>query len=314
MEVAQMVKTHADQVNISSAHKLLSCINFTNVFVFKTPLAKRVLPIIQVMSIVLLVLYAVNTWHTTNQLKEQTKAFLSSPKVNDLYFLDFRLLSDKLRPHEKYRLAKVVDVTGDVVTLLYGSFFYLRQQAVEKSIKFGQLRYKDYFETKRYNFTLAQLKSMEVSSAIYMVKRPVLNKLFGNFINPATLPVSNKIYIPGKKQNNAGVAFLNIPNGETNLDSAFSQFRQSAELGFAPGQVNLGEMYVNGNAVQKDLKKALYWFEQAALQSHKPGVLKYAIVCQQVSSCSIVDFYERLISAGVNIKIRQLDFSLTNES
>ncbi|NQY50992.1 MAG: sel1 repeat family protein, partial [Colwellia sp.] len=109
--------------------------------------------------------------------------YLASPKIDDIYFLDFRVLSDALRPKEKYRLAKVVDITGDTVTLLYGNMFYLRQQTLKDSIHYGQLRYKGYFESKRYDLTLTQLKAMHDSTAIYMIKRPDLNMLYGNYIN-----------------------------------------------------------------------------------------------------------------------------------
>lgn len=43
--------------------------------------------------------------------------------INDIYFLDFRLLSDKLRPKNKYIIAKIFDITEDNVTFLYGNFF-----------------------------------------------------------------------------------------------------------------------------------------------------------------------------------------------
>ncbi|MFT5003505.1 MAG: hypothetical protein ACI952_001858, partial [Flavobacteriales bacterium] len=45
--------------------------------------------------------------------------YLTSPKVDDIYFLDFRLLSENLRPNEKYRIVKVVDITSDIVKLIY---------------------------------------------------------------------------------------------------------------------------------------------------------------------------------------------------
>jgi len=97
---------------------------------------------------------------------------------------------------------------------------------------------------------------------------------------------------------------------ETNLKTAFDLFLYSSTLGYVKGQVNLSEMYLNGQHVKKDLNLALYWLKQASLQSYKPAILKYGIVCKQVESCNIANFYQELITDGVNIKVRMLDFKL----
>ena len=248
--------------------------------------------------------------HQSQQEIDESLTYLADPKVNDIYFLDFRVLSDSLRPKEKYRLAKVVDITGDIVTLLYGNIFYLRQQSLKDSIRYGQLRYKDYFEGKRYDLSPKQLTAMHDSSAIYMIKRPDQNMLYGNYINEPLLEPGSSLYIPGKRENLKGLSFQKSNYLENNLQQAFERFSRSAQLGFADGQVNLAQMYLNAQYVDKDLSQALYWFKQAALQSDTAGVLKYVIVCRQVSYCQEGDFYQELSQAGVNIKVRALDFKL----
>ena len=266
-----------------------------------------------VLKVIVLLWLCLFIYNKTNQYQQEDKnslAYLASPKVDDIYFLDFRLLSENLRPNEKYRIAKVVDITGDIVTLLYGNVFYLRQQAVKDSIRYGQLRYKGYFESKRYDLKLSQLKTMHDSTAIYMIKRPDKNMLYGNYINDPEPKVSSTVYIPGKRENLAGLSFKKSSYLENNLQQAFERFSRSAQLGFAQGQVNLAEMYLNGEYIDKDLNQAMYWFKQAALKSDKAGVLKYVIVCQQVSYCQEGDFYQELTDAGVNIKVRKVDFKL----
>lgn len=266
--------------------------------------------VLKVFVIVALCLF-INKKSTQSQQEDDASlTYLASPKVDDIYFLDFRVLSDSLRPKEKYRIAKVVDVTGDIVTLLYGNIFYLRQQSLKDSIRYGQLRYKDYFEGKRYDLTLSQLKEMHESAAIYMIKRPDQNMLYGNYINDPKPEISSSLYIPGKRENLAGISLLKADYLEDNLAQAFERFSRSAQLGFAQGQVNLAQMYLSAQYVEKDLNQAMYWFKQAALKSDKAGVLKYVIVCRQVSYCNEVDFYQELTQAGVNIKVRATDFTL----
>lgn len=268
--------------------------------------------LLKLLIITVVVFLLVDRYNQINQADRASKSYVSAPQINDIYFLDFRLLSNSLRPNEKYRLAKVVDITGDIVTLQYGSVFYLRQQSLKDSIHYGQLRYRKYFETKRYDFTSERIKEMWKAGAIYLVKRPVLDKLFGNNVSPDKVHYSNEFFVPGKRENASATSFLKSNYIEDNLSQAFELFNQSAQLGFAKGQVNLAQMYLNGQHVEKDLLKALFWFKQAALQSDKSGILKYVIVCEQVSSCNVADFYQLLISEGVNIQVRAVDVKLSS--
>ena len=261
-----------------------------------------------------IICFFIHRFNQTELLKSESARYIHSPKINDIYFLDFRLLSDALRSHEKYRLAKVVDITGDVVTLQYGNMFYLRQHSLKDSIRYGQLRYRKYFEPKRYDFSFQQIKTMWQSGAIYLVKRPILDKLFGNNVSPDKEQRSADLFIPGKRENLSASSFLKSNYIEDNLNQAFDLFQQSAQLGFAKGQVNLAQMYLNGQYAEKDLHQALFWFKQAALQSHKPGILKYVIVCEQVASCDLSAFYQTLISSGVNIKVREMKTKLSSHN
>lgn len=242
--------------------------------------------------------------------ESETAAIIANPEVNDLYFLDFRLLSDNLRPKEKYRIAKVVDITGDIVTLLYGAFYYQHQNAAINSIKYGQLRYKEYFETKRYDIPLSQIKSMYTNQAIYLAQRPIRNKLDGNLVFPEKTRLESSYLTYGKKENSKGEAFLVTKYSETNLLTAFEFFQESAMLGYPKGQVNLAEMYINGHHVDQDFIKALYWLKKSSLQSYKPAILKYGIICKKVTSCNIAEFYRELVDSGVNIKVRALEVKL----
>ena len=265
----------------------------------------------QISIILFLVAFCFMKYESYQQEAAKTLAIISNPQVNDIYFLDFRLLSDKLRPKEKYRIAKVVDITGDVVTLLYGAFYFQHQNAAINSIRYGQLRYRDSFETKRYDIPLNEIKTMYNNQVIYLAKRPIRNKLYGNLVGPAQVKTASNHLIYGKKENIKGEAFLKEKLYETNLKSAFELFTKSSMLGYEKGQVNLAEMYINGYHVEKDLNKALYWLKEASLKSYKPAILKYGIICKQVSSCDIVDFYQELTNSGVNIKVRTLDVKLS---
>ena len=55
---------------------------------------------------------------------------------------------------------------------------------------------------------------------------------------------ANSIYIPGKKENLSGLEYLKNINDGNNAQLAFDNFKESSELGFAKGQVNLAQMYL----------------------------------------------------------------------
>ena len=255
--------------------------------------------------------YSYYVLYKNYQDAQQSKTIVSAPKINDIYFLDFRLLSDNLRPNEKFRLAKVVDITGDIVTLVYGGFYYARKHAAINSIYYGQLTYKDYFESKRFDYSQAQITEKLASGAIYLAMRPIRGKLLGQRISPEQRKFRESIFIQGQKENISGEAFLNQHFNETNLKQAFELFTKSASYDYAKGQVNLAQMYINGQYVEKDLLKALHWLNQASLQSHKPAILKYEIICKQVSSCNIYTFFQNLIASGVDVKVRNLDTKIS---
>ena len=131
-------------------------------------------------------------WYVNKTEQAEASVLILSPKVNDIYFLDYGLFSDKLAlKHKyklalknKYKLAKVVGVTGDNVALVYGRFFYQWQNAVVNSIEYGDLSNNDYFTLTPNYIPFSQIKEMQSSGAIYLVKRPIRNKLYGHFISP----------------------------------------------------------------------------------------------------------------------------------
>jgi len=244
-----------------------------------------------------------------------TKAFIAEPQINDLYYVDFRKIKDNLRPNEKYRMAKVSDITGDVVTINFSSYFYMQEHELNEAIRYAQLRYDKFFQENRNNYKISELQEMMASGAVTLARRPINNMLDGNVVIPDTQFESSSVFIPGKKENLTGLEHLKYAKKyPVRAEEALEMFEESAELNFAAGQVNLAQMYLNGTAIDKDLYESLAWFKKAALQSYEPAILKYAIVCQQVESCMVSDFYQDLVKSGVNIEFtKQVDIRATTE-
>ncbi|NQZ79520.1 MAG: sel1 repeat family protein [Colwellia sp.] len=246
------------------------------------------------------------------QKYRQSQVYIDAPKVNDFYYLDYRKVAGDRRPHHKYRLAKIVDITGGTVSLTYGNYFYPLKNSLNDGMRFGHTRNFDYFEKQRQHFSYAQLDSLFEQGFIYRVVRPEFNMIGGNravytidgnaVANP-TVAKEAWHYIPGKRQNTQGVAFLKANYIDDRFEQAFILLKQSAELGYAPGQTNLAELYLTGIEGSRDVEKAAHWLLQAALQGYQPAIEKYRVVCQLEELCQIDDFYRALNEAGTSYRI-----------
>jgi len=271
----------------------------------------------KIITLVILAVTAVagSLFYKDIKTNEQTNAIVAAPQLNDLYYVDFRVIKDNLRPAEKFRMAKVTDITGDVVTINFSSYFYLQEHELNEAIRYAQLRYEKFFQEKRHNYKITELQGLIESGAIVLARRPVADMLDGNVVVPDSHFESSSVFIPGKKENLAGLEYLKLDKNSDKAELALEKFEESADLGFAKGQVNLAQMYLNGTAVEKDLHESLVWFKQASLQAYEPAILKYSIVCQQVESCTIEDFYQELVKSGVNIEFtKQVDVRATTKA
>jgi hypothetical protein len=103
-----------------------------------------------------------------NAEKIEASIQILSHQVNDIYFLDMRLLSDNLERKHKYRLAKVVSVTGNNVAIVYGRAFYQWKNAVVNRIKYDDLNNNNYFELIPDYIPFSKIKKMKASGAIYL--------------------------------------------------------------------------------------------------------------------------------------------------
>jgi hypothetical protein len=243
----------------------------------------------------------------------QSTHFVENPKVNDFYHVDYRYLSKNLRPNEKYKIAKVFDITDDMVTVRFGTMFYKYQNTANRSIKAGHVTSPFYFERKEHQFSFHELKKMRNENVLYKAERPIKNSLHGILVIGKTSvnvkqPPNDTIYFPGARDNKTGIAFLQANYILDSKEQAFKAFTKSAGLGFKYGQLNLAEMYLSGKPEPKNPEKALYWLEQASLQSFTPAIKKYIIVCNKYPSCNLNHFYNALSNAGVNYSV-----SLTTE-
>ena len=242
----------------------------------------------------------------------QSQVNIDVPKVNDFYYLDYQKVSGDFRPHHKYRVAKVVDITGGTVSISYGNYFYPLKSTLDKGIALGHTRDFDYFEKKRHYFSYAELNSLFQQGFIYRAIRPekamVAQNLSAYIIDGNIVSNIEKVktewrFVPGKRENDKAMALLKLTYLDDRFEQAFVLLQRSAELAYAPGQTHLAELYLTGIEGTRDIESAVYWLFEAAKQGYQPAVEKYRVLCQLEEECVIEDFYQALNEAGATYTI-----------
>jgi len=244
----------------------------------------------------------------------QSQTYIEAPKINDFYYLDYRNVAGDQRPHHKYRVAKIVDITGDTVSLTYGNYFYPLKNSLSHAVSFGQSTNFDYFEKQRHNFSFTELDNLFEQGFIYRVVRPeftgiglniAVYMIDGIAVTNAAVVKEKWHYIPGKRENTQGVAHLKAEHMDDRFEKAFVLLKKSAELGYAPGQTNLAELYLTFSDIEGngDVEKAAHWLFQAALQGYQPAIEKYRVICDLEEACNIDDFYQALNESGTTYSI-----------
>lgn len=238
----------------------------------------------------------------------QSQAHIEVPQINDFYYLDYRKVSGDFRSNNKYRIAKIVDITGGTVSLTYGNYFYPIKTALSRGVALGHTRDFDYFEKKRHHFSYVQLDELFQQGFIYRVVRPELSNIGrnmtaymidGNVVSEIEQMEKKWRYVPGKRENTKAMAFLKATYIEDRFEQAFGLLKRSAELEYAPGQTNLAELYLTGIEGTRDVETAVHWLFKAALQGYQPAIEKFRVICQLEETCQIEDFYNALKEEGV---------------
>jgi hypothetical protein len=74
-------------------------------------------------------------------------------------------------------------VSDDLVAVVDKKFFYQWQYSVVNSIQYGDLSNSDYFTLIPDYILFIKIKEMKSNGSIYLVKRPIRSKLYGNHLS-----------------------------------------------------------------------------------------------------------------------------------
>jgi uncharacterized protein len=95
-------------------------------------------------------------------------------------------------------------------------------------------------------------------------------------------------------------------------DNKYKKLQEQAEKGDAKAQYELANIYAKGEGVEKDLKKAVYWYEKAAEQGHSYaqynlGLMYYKGLGVEKDFNTTRYWYEKAAAQGDEDAQRNLD-------
>jgi TPR repeat protein len=73
-------------------------------------------------------------------------------------------------------------------------------------------------------------------------------------------------------QYNLGVMLSTGQGCEKNIEKAVNWFEQAGRLGMPEAQIAVGDAYRSGDGVVADPEAARYWYQQAASQNHQVAI------------------------------------------
>ncbi|WP_440903588.1 tetratricopeptide repeat protein [Catenovulum sp. SX2] len=217
------------------------------------------------------------SWYAQKIDKEQAMNWLAQPQVNDFYHADFALMQAKYWPdellddHYKYGLLKVVAVTPENLGVVRSRYTYSTQRHIIKAIRGDKLILQQYFSSQMFWLPRNELADYFQQQLLYTIDRPIDNRhLYGGIV---VLPHGSKLKQRtrdnGKKLNDLAIDYYRGESGVQDFKKAFELFTKAAEMGHTFAQVNLAEMYRDGEGTDENLDKAQYWFEMAAKQGNQ---------------------------------------------
>ena len=211
--------------------------------------------------------------------KQQQAEFLSAPKVDDVLILDMGHLITDRKYQTQYRIAQVLSVEEDSITLKQGSYTYRKKRGAERAIKLDSLMLNNYFRPTLISFKKSELAALYDQGAIDEIFRPTDIYVMGGIVRSRNMPqrVAHRNKMTFNHFNQQGVkAYLSL-----NYEAARTLFTKSAEQGHEWGQYNLADMLEYGEGGDVDLAGAYKWYKSAAAQNNLKAKAALESFCEK---------------------------------
>ncbi len=243
------------------------------------------LPVLEIISFIkyfiglLVISYLLTTFILSSQRQSENEIhYLDTPKQFDTYFI----LSEQFTGHPKrvnnLKVAQLIEFDDNTMTFRVGNYTYKYNKDIEIAMRTSMLVQDNYFASKTITLTKQQVHNFYRDNIIYKILRPELYSLFGGFVMHPPKPKPLYTGVKLDKNNQQGITYFK----DGLYKEAIESFTLSAEAGYSWGQLNLAQMYRDGQGIPQDTAKAAYWLNKAAQQSNPKAKIELAELCQSI--------------------------------
>ncbi|MEL7386966.1 tetratricopeptide repeat protein [Pseudoalteromonas gelatinilytica] len=219
-----------------------------------------------------------------NEQTENEQTYLSEPKLFDTYFVYSDKFTGKPKRINNLKVAQLVEFDDKSMTFRIANYTYKYNKDIEIAMRTSLLVQDDYFSSKTLTFSKQQIKQLYDDGSIYKIMRPELYSLFGGFVMHPPRPKPLYAGVKLDKYNQQGITYFK----DGLYKEALNSFTLSAEGGYSWGQLNLGQMYRDGQGTEINNEEAAYWLNKATLQGNPKAKIELAELCLSYD-CSKLD-------------------------
>jgi hypothetical protein len=210
--------------------------------------------------------------------------YLNEPKKFDTYFVYSDKFTGEPKRINNLKVAQLVEFDDKSMTFRVANYTYKYNKDIEIAMRTSMLVQDDYFSSKTMTFTKQQVKQFYEDNSIYKIMRPELYSLSGGFVMHPPKPKPLYAGVKLDKHNQQGITYFK----DGQFKEALESFTLSAKGGYSWGQLNLGQMYRDGQGTEINNEKAAYWLNKATLQGNPKAKIELAELCLSYD-CSKLD-------------------------
>ncbi|WP_338365182.1 tetratricopeptide repeat protein [uncultured Pseudoalteromonas sp.] len=206
----------------------------------------------------------------------QKQRYLTNPKAYDTYLVHADKFTHEPWTPSNLKVAQVLNFDEQFITFQVSNYSYKRNNGITTAMRTSLLVQNGYFSTDKITLPRSEVKRLYNDEVIYDVLRPSANSLYGGFVMfpPKPKPLYKGLKLD--KNNQQGITYF-----KSGLyKEAAESFKLAAHAGSQWGQLNLAQMYRDGQGVTKNVQTAKHWYEQAIAQGNSKAKYELEQLCK----------------------------------
>jgi hypothetical protein len=208
----------------------------------------------------------------------QKQRYLNQPKAHDTYLVHTDKFTHEPWTLTNLRIAQILSFDEQFITFQVSNYSYKRNNSVTLAMRTSQLIQTNYFSTKTLTLPRNEVKRLYNDGVIYDVLRPYANSLYGGFVmfTPKPKPLYKGLKLD--KNNQQGIVYYK----QGLFKDALERFTLAAKAGSQWGQLNLAQMYRDGEGIKQNTQQAVYWYRKASEQNNSKAKYELEQFCKRV--------------------------------